>query len=83
MSAAPWKTATEKPYGFRVTIERDRKGFRELHTFPSKTPRLNTAVQAATYKQGFVRLVKAVPLTREEWDRAYPASRIAPPASRR
>jgi hypothetical protein len=67
------KSADETPYGFRVTIERTgRDSFSpERHTFPSKTPRRTYAVQAAGYKKGFLRLVEAVPLTREEFDREF------------
>jgi hypothetical protein len=72
MSSAPWaKTAAEKPYGFRVTIERTVKGSREILTFRSKTPARCAAVQAAGYKKGFLRLIEAQPLTREEWDREF------------
>lgn len=77
MSVAPWKTmADAPPHGFRVTIERQLFGSREIHTFPSKTPRRNAAVQAAGYKQGFLRLIEAVPLTREEWDREFGAAPV-------
>lgn len=72
MSAKAWTDTAELPHGFRVTIERNHKGTRETHTFPSKTGRRNTAVQAASYKQGFLCLVACEPLTREEWARAFP-----------
>jgi hypothetical protein len=73
MSRAPWSnTAAGKPHGFRVTIERARHGSREIHTFPAKTPARHAAVQAAGYKQGFLRLIDVTPLTREEWLREFP-----------
>jgi hypothetical protein len=72
MSGGPWaKTAAEKPYGFRVTIERSSHGSREILTFRSKTPARAAAVQAAGYKKGFLRLIEARPLTREEWNREF------------
>ena len=67
MSSRPWNTtAAEKPYGFRITIERTVRGSREILTFRSKTSARAAAVQAAGYKQGFLRLIEAQPLTREE-----------------
>jgi hypothetical protein len=72
MSSAPWATtASEKPYGFRVTIERARHGSREILSFRSKTPARAAAVSAARYKQGFLRLIAVEPLTREEWQREF------------
>jgi hypothetical protein len=63
------------PHGFRVTIERAGARGPERHSFPSKTPRRNTAVQAASYKKGFVRLVEVMPLTREQWEREFPSTK--------
>ncbi|HWM26566.1 MAG TPA: hypothetical protein VNP98_17245 [Chthoniobacterales bacterium] len=75
MSRAPWTTtAAEKPYGFRVTIERTHNGLRENHTFGSKIPRRTAAVQAAGYKKGFLRLVSADPLTQQEWEKEFGAA---------
>lgn len=73
MSAKPWSTTAAPPYGFRVTIERVGQGVAslELHTFPSKTPRRNAAIQAASYKKDFLRVVTCEPLTREAWDREF------------
>jgi hypothetical protein len=72
MSLAPWATtAAQKPHGFRVTIERAGARGPERHTFPSKTKNRASAVQAATYKKGFRRLISAEPLNREEWDRVF------------
>lgn len=71
MSAKQWTETADLPHGFRVTIERNHNGLREIHTFPSKTPRRNTAVQAASYKQGFLRLITCEPLTLKEWERAF------------
>lgn len=71
MSRAPWATtAADRPYGFRVTIERQIRGTRENHTFFSKIPRRTAAVQAAGYKDGFLRLVECVPLNQQEWEAA-------------
>jgi hypothetical protein len=75
MSKAPWATtALGKPYGFRVTIERTVKGAREFITFRSKVSSRAAAVQAAGYKQGFVRLVACFALTKEEWEREFGGS---------
>lgn len=75
MSHAEWsETAAERPYGFRVTIERTRNGSVETHVFPSKTKALSQATQAAHYKCGFLRLITAEPLTEQEWSVAFPAS---------
>ena len=83
MSRAPWAiAASKKQYGFCVTIERTRNGSREIHSFLSKTQASAIAAQAARYKQGFVRLIEIRPLTRDEWERYYPASRNAHPVSR-
>jgi len=73
VSAAKWATPAVLPHGFRVTIERTgRDGFApERHVFPSKTPRRAAALQAATYKQGFLRVVICEPLSREEWEREF------------
>lgn len=70
MSAAKWATpAVSAPYGFRLTIERVGERSPEKVTILRKTPSRAAAVQAAGYKKGFLRLVEAVPLTREEWER--------------
>lgn len=78
MSRAPWSTTAEqKPYGFRVTIERTHNGTRENHTFGSKIPRRTAAVQAAGYKKGFLRLVACVALTQAEWEKEFASNNPA------
>jgi hypothetical protein len=77
MSAGPWtipQSGTEPPYGFRVTIERVVNGTPEIHQFPSKTSRA-AAVQKASYKNGFLRLVAVDPLTRDAWEREFGGQR--------
>lgn len=72
MSHAKWShTAPDLPYGFRVTIERNRLGRVETHVFPSKTSALSQATQAARYKGGYLRLLSAEPLTEQQWSRAF------------
>ena len=63
----------EKPYGFRVTIERRNRlsGKIEWHVFPSKTANRAIAQKAAQYKYGFLRLISCEQLTREEFDREF------------
>jgi hypothetical protein len=72
MSHAKWSgNAPDLPYGFRVTIERNRLGRVETHVFPSKTKALSQATQAARYKGGYLRLISAEPLTAEQWAIAF------------
>lgn len=84
MSAAPWKTTRDqKPFGFRVVIERRHNGSRENHIFKAKTSQRAIAVKAAEYKHGFIRLLSVFALTREEWEREFGApAKVATGASR-
>lgn len=74
MSKAPW-IKIEKPYGFRVTIERSlgRAAIRE--TFLCKTPHPAQATQQARYKTGFLRLISCAPLTQGQWNEAFASTK--------
>jgi hypothetical protein len=74
MSYAPWITKTEKPYGFRVTIERSLGRGVVRHTFLSKTSDIAKATQAARYKTGFLRVISREPLNRAQFAEAFPPS---------
>jgi hypothetical protein len=67
-NASPSDVGGEKPYGFRVTIERrNRAGKMETHIFPSKTGMISIAQKAAHYKLGFLRLLQVEALDQDQW----------------
>jgi hypothetical protein len=63
-AANPPSQIADRPLGFLVTIERRNRatGFREEHQFTSRVAHQCRAVTAATYKHGFIRILKIEPV---------------------